>query len=100
MSLALAESMEQEASENVITEPVIQDTSTPNNSMYIYATAIFLPILIAIIAIIGIPLNKEAKGGTFLKWFAIFLLFISLIGMYMYHKQIDVLSYFKSEDKM
>lgn len=101
MSLEVAQQMEREMEMPTTEgEPFVRPLlveNTQNNSMYIYATAIILPLLIATIAIIGLPVNKESKSGTVVKIFAIILILISILGMYMYHKQIDILSMFSGK---
>jgi MFS-type transporter involved in bile tolerance (Atg22 family) len=100
MSLETAKALEFDMENNIenVVEPQIV-TQTQNNSMYLYATAIILPLLIAAITILGLPVDKESKSGTFLKIFAIILIVISIVGMYMYHKQIDILALFKSQNE-
>jgi hypothetical protein len=95
MSFEEALKMDQALNEPELESPP-QIAAPQNNSMYVYATVTILPIVIVIIAILGIPVDKE-KNGTALKIVSIFLLLVSLVGMYMYHRNIDVLSIFKSQ---
>lgn len=82
--------------ENLV-EPIMQPTN--NSSNYIYITAIVLPLLLVIIAIIGIPTAKEGRTGTILKIFAIILILWSLGWMYAYHQKIDVIGAFTKNKK-
>ena len=103
MSLEQAELFEREYIDSTLTQTPIIEQQTPeqpqNVSTYLYATTIFLPLIIASLCIIGIPTDPESKSGKFLKIISVILIIFSVMAMYLYYKKIDFMSYFKPNNQ-
>lgn len=95
MSLDKAESFERDymAASAFEDAPVVEPP--PNMSNYLYASTIFIPLIVATLFVIAIPTDPDSKSGRFLKIFAVLFILVSVIAMYMYHKKVDFTVYLR-----
>lgn len=96
MSLDKAESFERDyMAASAFEDAPVVDEPPPNMSNYLYASTIFIPLIVATLFVIAIPTDPESKSGRFLKIFAVLFILVSVIAMYMYHKKVDFTVYLK-----